>query len=561
MKLKKDFNSSILNNTILSHRAKSRCLIIFFFLATSFSFSQSITSSIDSTAIKIGSQFNLTIKANVKPTDRVVFPEGQMFGALEVLESNPIDTVKLEGKFELIKKYGLTQFDSGRYVVPPLNVIINEKAIKTDSFPIVVNNVVVDTTKQQMYDIKPIVKVEKPENYWWLWLLLIVIATCALGYGLYYFIKKRQTKQNEKEAILYASPIEKALAELQQLEQKELWQHGETKAYYSELTDITRTYIEEAVDVPAMESTSTELYDALVIAIKSKKIKLNRQTLEQFKKVMSNADLVKFAKSKPLDFEIESDKKTIDTFLMSLDKAIPRTEDETEDLFAEELKRKKDRKQKLQRILIPVTAVVMLLGVVGVFFIATIGTEYVRENFLGHNAKSLLNEEWITSDYGEPAIIVSTPKVLKRYVDERVQNNLPANVKSTANFIYGSLTDNFSIVLKTVAFKDTTKVDLDFALENNLRQLELLGANNLVVKTDDFEDPKGLTGKKAEGTFVAINPITKETSKMMYQVLVFAQNGGEQDLWLVCKEDDEYAIEIMKRVLESVELKKAIPNE
>lgn len=561
MKLNKDFNSSILNNTILSHRAKSRCLIILLFLATSFSFSQSITSSIDSTEIKIGSQFNLTIKANVKPTDRVVFPEGQMFGALEVLESNPVDTVKLEGKYELIKKYGLTQFDSGRYVVPPLNVIINEKAIKTDSFPIVVNNVVVDTTKQQMYDIKPIVKVEEPTSYWWLWLLLIVLAACALGYGLYYFIKKRQTKQNEKEAVLYASPIEKALAQLQQLEKKELWQHGETKAYYSELTDITRTYIEEAVDVPAMESTSSELYDALVVAIRNKKIKLSRETLEQFKKVMSNADLVKFAKSKPLDFEIESDKKTIDTFLMSLDKAIPRTEDETQDLFAEELKRKKDRKQKLQRIWIPITTVVMLLGIVGVFFLVTKGTDFVRENFLGHSAKSLLNEEWITSDYGDPAITVSTPKVLKRYVDDRIQNNLPANVKSAANFMYGSLTDNFSIVLKTVAFKDTTKVDLDFALENNLKQLELLGANNLVVKTDAFEDPKGLTGMKAEGTFVAINPITKETSKMAYQVLVFAQNGGGQELWLVCKEDDEYANEIMKRVLESVELKKAIPNE
>jgi len=47
----------------------------------------------------------------------------------------------------------------------------------------------------------------------------------------------------------------------------------------------------------------------------------------------------------------------------------------------------------------------------------------------------------------------------------------------------------------------------------------------------------------------------------MYQVLVFAQNGGGQELWLVCKEDDEYAVEIMKRVLDSVELKKAIPNE
>jgi hypothetical protein len=33
---------------------------------------------------------------------------------------------------------------------------------------------------------------------------------------------------------------------------------GEVKEYYSELTDI-RNYIEEAIEIPAMESTTSEL--------------------------------------------------------------------------------------------------------------------------------------------------------------------------------------------------------------------------------------------------------------------------------------------------------------
>ena len=155
-----------IGNLLPSKIVNLQSTIILLFLTANVVFSQNIISSIDSTEIKIGSQYHLIIKANVQPNDRVSFPEGQNFGQLEVLESNPIDTVKLEGKFELIKKYGLTQFDSGRYVVPPLNVIINEKTIKTDSFPIVVNNIIVDTTKQQMFDIKPIISVEKPANYW-----------------------------------------------------------------------------------------------------------------------------------------------------------------------------------------------------------------------------------------------------------------------------------------------------------------------------------------------------------------------------------------------------------
>ena len=122
-----------------------------------FGFSQKITTSIDSSQIKIGSQFKLTIKASVNAKDKVVFPEGKFFGALEILESYPVDTIKNNSQYELIKKYGLTQFDSGRYTLPNLLVKINQTAFRTDSLSILVNNVKVDTTKQQMYDIKNII--------------------------------------------------------------------------------------------------------------------------------------------------------------------------------------------------------------------------------------------------------------------------------------------------------------------------------------------------------------------------------------------------------------------
>jgi hypothetical protein len=531
--------------------------IILMLMFSVFGFSQSVTSSIDSTQIKIGSQFNLTIKANVRLTDKVVFPEGKNLGALEILESYPVDSIKVNDKLELIKKYGLTQFDSGRYVIPNLAILINGKTFRTDSVAIIVNDVVVDTLKQQMFDIKPIIKAEKPSSYLWLYILLGLLVLAAIGYAAYYFIKKHQAKKNEAEAILFASPIEKAISLLELLEKKELWQNGETKTYYSELTDITRNYIEEVIEIPAMESTSSELFDALKIAVRQKKIKISADTLAQFKKVMATSDLVKFAKSKPLDFEIENDKKTINTFLISLDKAIPRTEEETENLFAEELKRKKARKQKLQRILIPLSLVGFLMAIVLVFLGVTKGVSFLRDNLIGHSTKSMLEDTWITSDYGDPAIIISTPKALKRNNDLRIQNNLPANVKATSNFYYGSLTDSFSVVLSTTSFKDSISGSLDTVLEQKIKQLELFGAQNVIVKVDDYEDPKGLTGKKAEGTFTALDPISKENLKMNYTILVFSQSKGMQELVLVFKQEDKYAAEIMEKIIGSIELRKA----
>lgn len=521
-----------------------------------FGFSQKITTSIDSSQIKIGSQFLLTIKASVNAKDKVVFPEGKFFGALEVLESFPIDTVKNNAHYELIKKYGLTQFDSGKYAIPKLLVKINQKAFRTDSLSVLVNNVKVDTTKQQMYDIKNIIATEeKPSSEWWKWLVLLGLII-ASGFAAYFIIKKIQKREDLAEEF-FASPIEKAIAYLQNLDKKQLLQKGEVKEYYSEMTDIARTYIEESVKVPAMESTSSELIAALKKAISEKKMFINRDELEQFKGVLENADLVKFAKSKPLQFEIEKDKGIIDKFLIIIDKALPRSEAEAEVLFAEEVRKKELKQQKFKRTVIAVGIAASLFVLAVSLFLYTIGFDYLKENYLGYSTAELLEKEWVSSEYGEPAIIIETPKVLYRNNDEKIQNNLPENVKSTNRFMSGSIVDDFSIVLITTAFKDTTRLDLEVALENDLKELERFGAKNIIVKTADFENAKGLSGKKSSGTFTAFNSKTEEEQKMSYEIVVFAQPGGAQEIFLIYKEDDTDAKQVTEKIQNSIELRKA----
>ncbi|MCW1146991.1 BatD family protein [Flavobacterium lacisediminis] len=519
-------------------------------------FAQQISSSIDSTQIKIGSQFNLTIKAKVNEKDKVVFPAGKFFGALEILESYPIDTIKNDNEYELIKKYGLTQFDSGRYVIPKLLVKINQKEFRTDSLSILVNDVKVDTTKQQMYDIKDIIATEEKSMSEWWKLLILLVLIIASGFASYLIIKRFQKDKEQKEEF-FASPIEKAIAYLQNLDKKQLVQRGDVKEYYSEMTDITRTYIEESVHIPAMESTSSELIESLKKAIKDKKMFVNREDLEKFSRVLENSDLVKFAKSQPMLFEIETDKKIIDKFLLIIDKALPRTEDQAAILFAEEVRKKEMQKQKFKRLVMSIGISMFLFVASVVIFGYTVGFDFIKDNYIGHSTEELLEKEWITSEYGEPAIIISTPRVLKRKNDEKIQNNLPENVKSNSRFMYGSIIDNFSIVLITTAFKDTTKLDLDVALETDLKELEKFGAKNIIVKTGEFENVKGLSGKKAYGTFTAFDPVREEDVKMEYEIMVLAQPGGAQEFFLIYKEEDEHAKQIIEKIQNSIELRKA----
>ena len=54
------------------------------------------------------------------------------------------------------KKYGIISFDEGDYVIPKIKIQIGDKSFSTDSKKITVNLVQVDTTKQGLYEIKPI---------------------------------------------------------------------------------------------------------------------------------------------------------------------------------------------------------------------------------------------------------------------------------------------------------------------------------------------------------------------------------------------------------------------
>lgn len=128
-------------------QASSLILSSIFCLLSFISFSQ-VTSSIDSTSIKIGEQITFKVEVETDTTNLVVFPEGQTFAPLEMIESYATDTVKKNAKFNLIKKYGLTQFDSGAYTIPRQKIVVGDKTFFTDSLKVEVNNIVVDTTKQ-----------------------------------------------------------------------------------------------------------------------------------------------------------------------------------------------------------------------------------------------------------------------------------------------------------------------------------------------------------------------------------------------------------------------------
>jgi hypothetical protein len=540
---------------------KKYVYILFILISTTF-FAQEkkVVTSIDTTKNKIGAEFKLTLKAAVDTSSKVVFPSIKNVGPLEVIRSYKIDTIKNGATYELIKKYGLTQFDSGKYTIPSIKVLINNSPFFSDSIRVEVANVDVDTLKQKMYDIKPIVEASSSNS--WIWkLLLVLLVIVAIGAFVYWWLKIRQKKVIEEE--VYKTPIEKATVLLNNLEKKELWQKGEIKTYYSELTDIARNYIEEAIQIPAMESTTSELIEGLRQASLKKKMALSKETIENLEQVLRQADLVKFAKSKPLDFEITEDRKKIEKSIITLDKSIPVVEESEDELLLNELQRQEQIKKQLQkkrkdRIITSVGIVVGAIVGLFVFFVVTRGFDFVKDNILGNQSKELLEGEWIYSEYGNPSIRIETPKVLKRTdLTKFLPKEGMALIKEMQSFTFGTFTDDFLVMVSTFKFKQETEIDLSKSLEGSINMIESQGGQNMIVKQDEFETKEGVKGIKGYGTFSKIDGINKNSTKIYYEILLFSQEGGLQQIITMHEEGDQYANQISERILNSVELQKA----
>ncbi|UWX54816.1 hypothetical protein NYZ99_18885 [Maribacter litopenaei] len=201
-----------------------------------------INTSVDTTYIKIGEQIHWKVSVDVDSTDQVIFPEGQTFSPLETVEAFATDTTRKKDRLTLQKIYALTQFDSGSYKLPTQRIEINGVGYFTDSMMINVETVPVDTVAQKMYDIKPLINVNKSYTGWWKYLVIGLLIVSVLGGLFYWFVlRKKPLTQEEKEALLPA--YDRALLELKRLENSKYLIQDEFKEYYSELTTIVRAYL------------------------------------------------------------------------------------------------------------------------------------------------------------------------------------------------------------------------------------------------------------------------------------------------------------------------------
>jgi len=518
--------------------------------------SQSVNAYVESDSILIGKELNYTIDVNAEKVENIIFPDSTSFVPFELISETKVDTIKQDDGFRFSKKYGITSFDEGDFIIPKIKIQIGDKLFSTDSKKITVNLVEVDTTKQGLYDIKPsfdkfssfeILKLSLKNNY--SVILLAVFLVLILFYFRSKVIEFFNPLLNIKPAL---RPIELIKKRLSDLEKINIDTAAEIKFFYSELTFALRSFFEKEVYDKALESTTIELILKLNNLSEIKSFAITKNSINRIEDIFKRADLVKFAKYLPEKSVIKKDLKTIneEVKLFSVLLPEPSEEEKLKNLNYQKKAEKKLRNERLKIVSISTASLLIILFILSGFLN---GFQYTIDKITFNENLKSLNKIWIKSEYGSPGIFAETPDAMLRINSEN--EFLYDDFKLDSQFYFSN--SNQSIEFFISNYSSDSKIEpenFQSILDSNLDDLESRGLQNMLVKYDEFE-----TKNKGKGLFISGTSDFKISDKKYksgdYNVIGFLTETGFKTIILLTHET-RYMDKIKERIVNSIEVLK-----
>ena len=535
----------------------------YFLLILSFGFirgqlTSKVSANVTSSTFSIGEQIDFYVNVEVDSVEQITFPNKLSINPIETLESFPIDTQRLGNKYLLVKRYNLIQFDSGYYFIPSQRVLINGFSKLTNPIKIRVNDILVDTLKQKMFEIKPLQVEEKSYKFLMIKIGLLLLSFLGIIIIIYLY-KSYQKRVLKKNNII--PPFEKAISALKELEKRQPKDQIEYKSYYSDLIDVLRLYFEEETDIDALESTSDQLLFKLENLKKEGKLDLKEKTIKNLKTVLSTADLVKFARAIPDLGKNDKDIKLVEEVVVNTKEVLPEP-------TLEELKAKKQyeellRKQKLNRL---IKWIFSLFGIsIFVCFIilfSIYGYYPVRDTIFRYPTKKLIDRDWVTSEYGSPPIKISSPKILKRtnlndkniifFQMDSIESNFYTEILFETKF--NSKTDRKVKTKSNIASAEETQKIIDKTID----RLKMIGGVNILFNTENFTTLSGLPTLKISGTLDYSKNKSKEKVRSNFTSLIVNYDQGQILITFFYEKNDRYGEKILNKMIDSVELIKEL---
>lgn len=258
-----------------------------------------VSATLDSTTLFIGDQTDLHLRAIGEVGEQVTMPvlDKELIPGVEIVDRTIVDTLSLkDGRMQYDQYLTVTSFEDSLFYIAPLPFVSGDDTVWSDGLTLnVVQPFEMDTTDMAITDIKG---VYKAPVWWWgifRWVLLAVLlaGVRVAGYYLITYLQRRKLEEAGNEVV--TEPLrpaeEVALEKLDAIKEKKIWQQGQVKEYYTQLTDVVREYIARRFEVSSVEQTSDETLRDIRPLLSERK-----DLYDQLRKMLTLADLVKFAK-------------------------------------------------------------------------------------------------------------------------------------------------------------------------------------------------------------------------------------------------------------------------
>lgn len=257
---------------------------------------QKIEISFDKDSMLIGDHLLLNISVSAQKEDRIFLPVFQdSIGSFDVIEAYKPDT----GENSISQNILITQFNEGNYVFGGIPAIIQDvydkfDTISSNDIMLYVSTLEVDTS-QAIKPLKTVKSLPFPwKDFLKKWGPIIAIIILLLVLLIWYLIKRKKLFVAPEKPKTMLDFYEEAIKNLEDLDNKKLWQNDQIKEYYLGISEILRNYLEGRFGVNAMESTTDEIREELF---------LENSLKNKVCEILEQADLAKFAKFKPLNDE------------------------------------------------------------------------------------------------------------------------------------------------------------------------------------------------------------------------------------------------------------------
>ena len=258
-----------------------------------------VSATLDSTTLFIGDQTDLHLRAIGEAGEQVTMPvlDKELIPGVEIVDRTIVDTLSLkDGRVQYDQYLTVTSFEDSLFYIAPLPFVSGDDTVWSDGLTLnVVQPFEMDTTDMAITDIKGVYKA--PIWWWgifrWVLLALLLAGVGVAGYYLITYLQRRKLEEAGNEVV--TEPLrpaeEVALEKLDAIKEKKIWQQGQVKEYYTQLTDVVREYIARRFEVSSVEQTSDETLRDIRPLLSERK-----DLYEQLRKLLTLADLVKFAK-------------------------------------------------------------------------------------------------------------------------------------------------------------------------------------------------------------------------------------------------------------------------